>query len=320
MKNPLVVQILENIADLLSLQDDRFRTRAYRNAARTVENLDKPIEEVENLTSLPGIGIHIADKIDEIIRTGKLQYYEKLKKQIKVDIESLKKIPFLGPKKIKILYEKLKIKTIKDLENAIKKKKLQKLKGFGEKTEQTLLEGIEHFKTKPKRTLYNKAEPIVKKMHTYLSKNEHVKQLEVAGSFRRQKATIGDLDFLVVSTKPKEVIAHFIKFPNTKKILNKGTTKASIRLKTGLQIDLRVVKKKEFGAALLYFTGDKNHNVALRKRALKKGMTLNEYALTKKDGTWVAGKTEQGIYKALGLKFIPPQKRLNHGEIEAARK
>lgn len=317
MKNPLVVQILENIADLLSLQEDRFRPRAYRNAARTIENLDKPIEEIEDLQSLPGIGEHIAAKIEEICKTGKLKYYNKLKKEVKVDIENLKQIPFLGPKKIKTLYKELKIKTVKDLEKAIIKKKLQKLKGFGEKTEKLLMEGIEHFKTKPKRILYTDAEPVVKKMLPYLQ--QKAKIVEVAGSFRRQKATIGDLDFLVVSTKPKEIISHFIKYPN-KKILNKGTTKASIRLKSGLQIDLRVVKKKQFGAALMYFTGDKNHNVALRKLALKKGMTLNEYELKTKDGVWIAGKTEKEIYSKLGLKFIPPQKRLNHGEIETAMK
>ena len=318
MKNPIVIQILENIADLLELQEDKFRPRVYRNAARSIENLDKDVTEIQDLQSIPGIGEHIAAKIEEIIKTGKLKYYEKLKKEVKIDIENLKAIPFLGPKKIKRLYKELGIKNIKDLQKAIKKKKIRELTGFGEKTEQILLEGIEHQKVS-RRFPYAEVEPIVSKILKYMQKSVAVKKIDVAGSFRRGKLTIGDLDFLVVSTKPKDVMKHFMKMAGIKKVLNQGVTKSSIRLKNNLQIDLRVVKQKEYGAALVYFTGDKNHNVALRKLALRKGMTLNEYSLSKKTGEWVAGKTETSIYKALGLKFIPAIKRLNHGEIQAAK-
>ncbi|MBU1974423.1 MAG: nucleotidyltransferase domain-containing protein, partial [Nanoarchaeota archaeon] len=228
MKNLEIAKILDNIADILELQGIEFKPRAYRNAARGVENLAEDIKELYEkgkLEEIPGVGKHIAEKISEYIKTGRLKYYNQLKKKIKVNLEELNLIPGMGPKKIKFLYEKLKIKNIKDLEKAIKKKKLQKLKGFGESTEQDFLRGIQFVKSRPKRFLYAHLEPIVKEITKQFSKYPFVKKIEIAGSFRRGKETIGDLDFLVVSNEPGKVMKLFTALPDIKRVLAKGTTK-----------------------------------------------------------------------------------------------
>jgi len=334
LKNLEIVKILNNIADILELQEVQFKPRAYRNAARGVEGLTEDIADVYKrgeLENIPGVGKHIAVKIAEYLEKGKSKYYEQLKKKVKIDIESLHQIPTLGPKKIKFLYEKLKIKNIKDLERAIKKGKLKKLKGFGEETEKNLSEGVKLVKSRPKRFLYYQALPIVNEIKEYFNKFEIVKRIEVAGSFKRGKETIGDLDFLVISNKPNEVIKLFTQLPDVKKIISKGTTRSSVRLSNGLQVDLRVVKEKEFGSALMYFIGNKQHNIELRKIALSKGYTLSEYGLFKLNGKkvgvkekekknkWVAGRTEEEIYKKLGMDYIEPELRENTGEIKTAQ-
>lgn len=327
MKNLEIARIFNNIADILELQEVEFKPRAYRNAAQAIEFLSEDIAEIEKrneLEKIPGVGKHIAEKIREIVKTGKLRYYEKLKKEVKVDLEQLKQVPTLGPKKIKILYQKLKIKNIKDLEKAIKKNKIAKLKGFGEETQVNLLRGIKFVKTKPKRFLYAHALPIVNELIEQFSKLKFIKNIEVAGSFRRGKETIGDLDFLVVSNQPEKVIKLFTNHPDRKQIIAKGKTKSSIRLNNGLQIDLRVIKDNDFGSARNYFIGNKQHNIELRKIALSKGYSLSEYGLFKvnknnKSKKKIAGKNEKNIYKKLGLKYIEPELREFTGEIEAAR-
>jgi len=323
MKNLEIVRILNNIADILELQEVQFKPQAYRKAALEIENLTEDIEEIcqrGELEEIPGVGKNIAEKIEEIIKTGKLQYYEKLKKEVAVDIEHLNEIPGLGPKKIKLLYKKLGIKTVADLEKACQKHQVQTLEGFGVKTEEDFLRGIELIKTRPKRFLYAQAVPIVKMMKVKFSPLPFVEMIEVAGSFARGKETVGDLDFLVISEEPQKVMDIFTTMKDAKEILSKGITKSSIRLHNGMQIDLRVVHKKEFGSARNYFIGSKEHNVELRKLALSKGLTLNEYALsTLKGKKWVAGKTEEEIYKKLGLRYIEPELRENMGEIDAAR-
>lgn len=323
MKNLLIAKILNNIADILELQGVNFKPQAYRKAALSVEGLAEDIKEVYErgeLQIISGVGASIAEKIEEIINTGKLQYYEKLKKEIEIDLEELKAIPGLGPKKIKILYQKLKVKNVHDLEAAIKTGKLQQLPGFGEETAQNLLRGIEFFKSNPHRFLYAQALPIVNQIIERLKKNPVVTKIEVAGSFRRGKETVGDLDLLVSSTQPEKVMQAFVTLPDVKDILAQGTTKSSIRLSNGLQVDLRVVKETEWGSALLYFIGSKDHNVELRKLALSKGYTLNEYGLFTVNGKkWIAGKTEEDIYKKLGLDYIEPELRENTGEIKAAQ-
>ncbi len=319
MDNFQVAKILNNIADLLEIKGIPFKPAAYRNAARSIENLDEDLLEMykqQKLREIPGVGQHIAEKVIELILTGKLKYYQKLKKEVKVDIENLRKISSLGPKKIMVLYKKLGVKNVKDLEKAIKQGKVQKLVGFGEKTAQNFLAGISLLKTK-RRYSYIEAKPIALELVKWMKKAPYLEAIEVAGSFRRKKATIGDLDLLVVSKVPSEISDHFIKFKRVKMVLAKGRTKSAVILDNGLQVDLRVVKKQEFGAALLYFTGSKEHNIALRKIALKQGLTLNEYGLfTLTEKKWVAGKTEKNIYLKLGLKYIPPERRLNKGELK----
>ena len=324
MKNLEIVHILNNIADILELQEVQFKPQAYRKAALEIENLTEDIEEIYQkgeLEEIPGVGKNIAEKIAEILKTGKLQYYEKLKKEVAVDIEHLNEISGLGPKKIKILYNQLRVKTVADLEKACTTHRVRELEGFGEKTEQMLLEGIQLVKTRPKRFLYIQALPLVNFIKEKLSKLLFVETIEVAGSFRRGKETVGDLDFLIISEQPEKVMNAFTSLPDVKEVLAKGKTKSSIRLSNGMQIDLRVVHKTEFGSAMNYFIGSKEHNVELRKLALNKGLTLSEYGLfTVKRKKWIAGKTEEEIYTKLGLQYIEPELRENMGEIIAAKK
>lgn len=323
MDNLQVAKILENIADLLEIQEIKWKPQAYRNAARSIEVLSEDINQIYlrgELKEIPGVGEHIALKIEEMLAKGKSSYYEKLKKQVKVDIESLKDIPELGPKKIKALYHQLKIKNVKDLEKVIKQRKLRELAGFGEKTEQIFMEGIKNLKNK-RRFSYPEAAPIVKKILKTLRALPYVEKAEIAGSFRRKEPTVGDLDILVISKSPELVTNSFTKMKGVITVIAKGSTKSSVRLKNGLQVDLRVVPKESYGAALLYFTGNKAHNIELRKIALKKDWTLNEYSLsdlrTKKI---IASKTEKEIYNKLGINYIEPEERLNNGEIKRNKK
>jgi len=313
MKNFEIARILHKIAIILEMKDMPFKPQAYHRAARGIELLNEDIEDVckrGDLEKIEGVGKSIAEKITEYIKTGKIKHYEKLQKQYKINLDELDSVPTLGPKKIKVLYEKLKVRNLKDLEKVAKAGKIQELKGFTEKTEQNILKGVEIAKSKPKRYLYAEIKPVAEKIVKYFQGKPFVKRIEVAGSYRRKKATIGDLDLLVVSTQPKKVMEAFVAYPGTKDILASGATKGSIRLKSNLQIDLRVVKEKEFGAALQYFTGDKAHNIKLRKIAQSKGYLLNEYGLfTLKDKKWIAGRTEEEIYKKLGLKCPAPDKR-----------
>ncbi|PIN75565.1 hypothetical protein COV17_03750 [Candidatus Woesearchaeota archaeon CG10_big_fil_rev_8_21_14_0_10_36_11] len=320
MENQYVVKVLNNIADILEMQGIEFKPQAYRRAAQEIDILQESIEDIcvrNELETIPGVGEHLAAKIKELVETGKLQYYEKLKKLTKIDIEALNEIPTLGPKKIKVLYKKLNIKNVKNLEKAILKKRVRELPGFGEKTEETLLKGINFLKTTPKRFPYEKVVLIVKEITRYLKKHPKVITVTVAGSFRRKKFTVGDVDFVIVSARPKDVMDHFVSYKQVEDIIAKGPTRGSVRLHTGLQVDIRIVQEKDFGSALLYFTGNKQHNIELRKIALRQGYTLSEYGLfTLKDKKWVAGKTEKDIYAKLGLRYIPPLERLGMKEFE----
>ncbi len=323
MKNLDIAKILNSIADILELQEIKFKPQAYRKAALSVEGLAEDIQEVYDrgeLKNIPGVGEKIAQKIEEILTTGKLDYFEKLKKDIKINLEEMNSIPGLGPKKIRALYQQLKIRNLEELEKAIKDGRVQKLRGFGEETAKNLLQGIAFARGKPPRFLYAHAWPIVKNIQEQLSKIPAVQKIEVAGSFRRGKETVGDLDFLAVSKEPEKVMEAFVGLPDVKEILVKGPAKSSIRMSNGMQIDLRVVQEHEFGAALLYFIGSKEHNVELRKLALSKSYTLNEYGLSMvKDKKRVAGKSEKEIYAKLGMEYIEPELRENTGEIAAAQ-
>lgn len=322
MDKHAVAEVLEEIALLLELQGENpFKVRAYHNAVRSLEGLEgdfeKLVEEGE-LESLPGIGAHIAEKITTLVRTGRLPYYEKLKKSVPEGLVALMGVPGLGGKKIKALHEKLKIKSKADLIQACKLGKVAKLRGFGSKTQQNILEGITKQETYAKRTLWWNAVEIAQPILEQLLKLKEVKKAEIAGSIRRKLETVGDLDFVVASAKPAAVIDWFTKQSWVAKVQATGSTKASVRLEQGIQADLRVVSEEEYPFALLYFTGSKQHSIELRKRANTLHLSLSEYgfepALKKKLAS------EEAIYLALKLSYIPPELREDMGEIEAAAK
>lgn len=323
MKNLEVAHMLYEIADILEAQDVEFKPRAYRNAARSIEELSEDIVDIwkrGELEKIPGVGKNIAAKISEYLETGKLRYYVKLKKQFPVDLEALGRVEGLGPKRAIVLYKKLKIKNLDDLKKAVEKHKIRELEGFGEKSEQKIMEGIGLARESGKRMLISQAAPIAHELEEKLRSLKEVEKLEVVGSYRRRNETIGDLDILVVSKKPGKVMDFFAKIDKPITVLAKGPSKSSVKLSSGLQVDLRVFRESEYGAAMMYFTGSKDHNIALRKLAISKKMKLSEYGLFKGKKS-VAGKTEEEVYKKLGLKqWIPPELRENMGEIEASRK
>lgn len=318
MKNRYVAEILYEIADILEIKGVEFKPYAYRRAAQNIESLPKDIEDIYNegkLEELPGVGKAIAEKISEIIETGSSKSLDDLKKSVSVDLELLN-IGGLGPKKIMILYKMLKIKNVSDLERAAKSGKIRKLRGFGEKTEQEILKNID-FKRKNIRVLLGEALPVAESIVDKLNKTGFVKRAIVAGSIRRMKETIGDIDILVASKNPSKVMDLFTKMTNVQKVLVKGDTKSSIIMTSGIQADIRVVDEKSFGSALMYFTGSKEHNIALRKIAIQKKMKLSEYGLFKGDNQ-VSGSTEEEVYKKLGLCYVEPEMRENSGEVSAS--
>jgi DNA polymerase (family X) len=321
MKNQEVSKILYEISNLLELCDDNvFKIRAYRRAGQAIDSLSKPVEEYAKsgkLQEIPGIGKAIAEKILEFLETGHLKYYESLKKKVPVDIESLRSVEGMGPKKIKLLYSKLHVKNIKDLEAVARSGKIRKIEGLGAKTEENIIRSINNSKLYSKRMLLGYALPIADEIVNYMKKSD-IMQISVAGSLRRMKETIGDLDILITTNKPKEAIDHFCSMPGVANVIARGPTKASLHLNSGLQVDLRVLLEKEYGAALMYFTGSKEHNIELRKIAISRGMKLSEYGLFHKNKI-IAGRSEVDVYKALGLDYIEPEMREVRGEIAAAK-
>ncbi len=324
MKNQEVAELLRDIARLLEIKDEnKFKIRAYEKAALVIGDLSKDIEAVwkeGRLMELPGVGEALAGKISEFLEGGKLAYYEGLKKEIPLDMDALGKIPGLGPKTLKKLYRELRVKDVPSLERAAREGKIRSISGLGAKIEENILKGISFAKSATRIPLGSallRAEEIVAR----LRKLEEVERIDITGSLRRRKDTIGDIDLLVISRKPQRVINSFVSLPGVKQVLAKGDTKGSIRLENGTQVDLRVVGKKAHGAALLYFIGSQQHNIALRKLAISKGFKLSEYGLfSKKSGKALAGKNDKGIYHALGLGYIEPELRENEGEIEAAQR
>jgi DNA polymerase (family 10) len=323
MKNQELAKIFYEIAYFLEMEGIKFKPYAYEKAALTLEGLEKDVEEIykkegfEGLKKIPGIGESIAKKIEEYLKTGKIQYYEDYKKKYPINLDELMEIEGLGPKRMKVLYEKLGIKSLNDLEEAIKAHKIARLPGFGEKTEKNILEAIEFAKRSKGRFLLGEILPRVKEIYEKLKSLKEVEKIEVVGSIRRMKETIGDVDFLVISKNPGPVMDFFVSLPGVIKVWGKGTTKASVRMKEGFDMDIRVLPRNSFGAALQYFTGSKEHNIALRKIAIEKGMKLSEYGLFK-GSKMIAGEFEEEIYQKLGLDWIPPELREDRGEIEAA--
>jgi DNA polymerase (family 10) len=322
--NSEIAKKFQKIADLLEIKGDNpFRIRAYRRGARKISSLSQNLEDMikagEDLTKLSAIGEDLSNKIKEFINTGKILKLKTLEKEIPAELVTLLDVEGLGPKRVKILYRKLKIDSITDLKKAIKKEQIRNLEGFGKKTEKNIAEALKEFKTK-KRILLSSAEEIIQPLIQYLQKDSNIQQLEVTGSYRRKKETIGDFDLLASGIKGKEIIDRFVNYENTEKIVSQGETRSTIKLKNNIQVDLRVVPKESYGAALLYFTGSREHNITLRNLAIKKGFKLNEYGLfDKKTKEKIAGETEKEIYKKLDLDFIPPELREDRGEIYTAQ-
>jgi len=325
MKNQEIANILYEIADFLEMEGVKFKPYAYQKAAITIETLEEDIEEIykkggrEALEKIPGIGKSIAQKIEEYLKTGKIKYHQDLKKKTPVNMEELTAIEGLGPKMVKVLYQELGIRNLKDLEKAAKAHKIAPLFGFGEKTEKNILQGIEFLKKSKGRFLLGEILPKVKQIQQKLKSLKEVERIEVAGSLRRMKETIGDVDFLVISKNPEKVIDFFVSLPGVEKVWGKGKTKSSVRMKEGFDVDLRVVPKESYGSALQYFTGSKSHNISIRKIAIEKGMKLSEYGLFKGKKR-IAGETEEEIYQKLGMQCPPPEMREDQGEIELALK
>jgi DNA polymerase (family 10) len=323
-QNPEFAEIFREISLYLEMQGVQFKPRAYEKAAYALEALEEPVAEiykrggVKALRDIPGVGAAIAEKIEEIVQTGRLRYYEELKQETPVDVRGLTAVEGLGPKMVKVLYEKLSVKDVSDLERAARKGQIRGLAHFGEKMEQRILRGIEFLKQGSGRFSLGAVLPLILEMKERLRKLPEVIVAEVAGSIRRHKETVGDADILAVSRKPEKVMDFFVSMPEVAHVLGHGKTKTMIKLKNGLDVDLRVVGQESFGAALNYFTGSKDHNVALRRIAQERGLKLNEYGLFR-GSKRVAGRTEEEVYKVLGLPFIPPEIREDQGEIEAAK-
>lgn len=325
-------KLFRKIAYLMQVDHDtekdpnaKFKIRAYLRAAETIENLSVDLEEIylkddiKGLVSIPSIGKAIALKIEEYIKNGKIQFFEELTTRIPINIDEFYDLEGIGigPKTVKILYENLNMRTLEDLEHYAKYGELKKVKGFSIKKEESILKKIKAIKNvNKKRYLLGDIYPIAKTIENLLEKCIDVKKVAITGSFRRMKETIGDIDFLVESDNPDHVIEYFISLPQMEQIIAKGETKVFGRLVNGIDTDLLVVQKNSFGSALQYFTGNKEHNIELRKIALTKKYRLNEWGLFKSNGEKIAGTNEEEIYNNLGLTWIPPELRENHGEIE----
>ncbi len=324
--NSDVSKLFNKVADLLDIQGkNQFRIRAYRNAARTISGLSKSVadmvEEDEDLTQFSGIGEDLAGKIKEIVETGTLKQLEKLEKEVPPELSQLMKISELGPKRVRSLHDELDIETMEELEEAAKEGKIQEIEGFGEKTEEKILEAVKRQKKggKKERIKLVNAEEYTEPLIEYLKKVKGVKKVEVAGSYRRRKETVGDVDILVTCKRGTDVIKKFVKYEDVERVISKGKTRSSVVLRNEFQVDLRVVLAVSYGAAMLYFTGSKAHNVAIRKIGVDRDLKINEYGVFKNDDR-IAGKTEKEVYQEVDLPYIEPELREDTGEIDAARK
>ncbi|MGH7731376.1 MAG: DNA polymerase/3'-5' exonuclease PolX [Candidatus Eiseniibacteriota bacterium] len=323
MTNADVARILSRIATMLEIDGaNPFRVRAYREGARIIESQGEPVaalsEEEGALESLPGIGKDLAAKIRDITRTGTTAIYEEMKARIPLEVVGFTELQGLGPKRVKTLFEQLGIQDRASLEAAARDGKLRELPGFGEKVEQNVLKALASARQWAGRVPLAGAWAVAHAIAGRIAQVRGVERVEIAGSFRRRKETVGDLDVLACGGNSAEVMQAFVSQPDAAEVLGHGETKSSIRLRNGLQVDLRHVAVESFGAALLYFTGSKAHNIELRKIAINKGLSLNEYGLTRGERT-VAARTEADVYAALGLAYIPPELREAEGEIELAR-
>jgi DNA polymerase (family X) len=325
-KNQELAKIFSEMADYLGIEEVPFKPQAYKKVAETLESLEKGVDEIykkngtKGLEEIPGVGKNIAEKIEEYLEKGKIKSYQHLKKKFPFDLAGLVEVEGMGPKRAALLYKELKIKDVNDLKEAAGKNKIAKLSGFGQKWQENILQSISFLEKDRGRFLLGDIFPYLKKILKKLSELEMVEKISLAGSARRMKETLGDIDILATVKNVKaadKVMDFFVALPGVSRVWMKGQTRSSVKAKGGIDIDLRVVKEKSYGSALQYFTGSKEHNIALRKLAVKKGLKLSEYGLFK-GKKMIAGWDEEGIYKALGLYWIEPELRENKGEIELA--
>jgi len=322
--NADIAVLFEEIADLLEIEGANvFRVRAYRNAARTLQELDRDVRAMlwkgEDLTELPGIGDDLAGKIREIVETGRCPALDKLHQKLPPAITELLKIPGLGPKRVKALYHELDIHTVEQLQRAVRDHRVRELPGFGEKTEVHIAQSLQVHAGDAGRFKLVTATQYAEPLAAYLRGIPGVQQVVMAGSYRRARETVGDVDILVTATPDSKVMDRFIAYDEVAEILSHGSTRSSVVLKSKLQVDVRVVEPESYGAALHYFTGSKAHNIAVRRLGQERGLKINEYGVFKREER-IGGETEESVFKAVGLPFIPPELREDRGEIEAARR
>lgn len=339
MENVEIAKVLREVADLLEIQQaNPFRIRAYRNAVRTIEAhavpMRKLVEEGADLTELPSIGKGMAENITELVETGGLGALEELIEEIPESLIELMKLPGLGPKKARKLWDELGIESMEDLREAASEGRVAELDGFGQKTQQRILEGIDRYETRSKRFLIGEVDELLPPVLEHLEASGAIDRIEVAGSFRRRRETIGDIDLLVLAEDAVAASEALTGFPGVEEVIGAGGTKTSVVLRSGLQIDMRVVPPESWGAALVYFTGSKEHNIKLRQRALERGLRVSEYGVfeipeealgdalgergSASEGEVVAGDTEEAVYEALELVWVPPEMREDRGEIALA--
>ena len=318
MSNQDLVNLFYKLAELLESKGVEWKPQAYRKAARSLQALKEDVAKIykeggiKGLDEIPGIGKGIAKRIEQYLKTGKISEFEKLKKSEKVDLGQLTEVISMGPKRADYLYKHLGIKTVKDLEKAAKAGKIAKLPTFGETSQKDILESIKFYKQRAQssRIPLAKALPIAKKIEKRISALKETKRFEIAGSIRRKRDTVRDIDLLAISNKPEVLMNSFTSMPDIQKVLAKGSTKSEVLLKRGIQADLRVIKPESFGAAFLYFTGPKEFNIWMRKIAIRKSYKLSEYGLfNRKTDKLIEGRNEKKIFKLLGIKYLTPEER-----------
>lgn len=324
MHNQELAKIFRDMAQFLKMEGVDFKPYAFQKAADSLEGLEEDVKDlyhkggIKALMEIPGVGKAIAGHIEEYLNKGKITDYEKFKKKMPLKMDELVRVEGLGPKKIKVLYQKLGISDLKSLEKAAKAHKIAPLFGFGETTEKNILQGLDFLKRDKGRVRLHEALPFARNIEKLVRDLKEVERVSMAGSLRRRKETIGDIDMLVVSKNPKKTMDFFVHLPGVEKIWGQGGTKASVHMQQGFDMDLRVVPAKSYGSALQYFTGSQDHNIVTRKIAIEKGLKLSEYGVFR-GPKQIAGKTEEEVYKAIGLVWMPPEMRENTGEVELAK-
>ena len=339
MENVEIAQLLNKYADLLEIQGEgRFRVLAYRNAARTIESLSQPVAQLiaegKDLKTLklPGIGERMAEHLEEIVKTGTLQVLKAIRKEIPATVDELLEVEGLGPKRTKLLYEKLGVSSIKQLEQAIASGKVESLPGFGKKSVEKIRQAIENLAKRPKRFKLMDADQLVRPLIEYLRAGGNIERLEVAGSYRRRMETVGDIDILAASDNPQAVMQRFQTYPEVERVIAAGTTRGTVILRSGLQVDLRILPRRSYGAALQYFTGSKAHNIAVRTLGVERGLRISEYGIFRvpkgkkaeemgiEEGERIGGAKEEDVFQAVDMDWVPPELREDRGEIHAAQK